>query len=277
VSLPSGAIILDSVGWTDGGAEDVVLNGVALVPATATDAPDVAVRIRGNTAANNAAAWYYGNMSNATTINPTGASANLPAGAIITPGNPNYRVAVPLVQSVRVNDGSAQRSRVTQLVVTFDSIVTFVGAPAAAFTLTRTGGGAVTLTAAPVNTSGVTVVTLTFTGAETQFGSLVDGNYTLTILGNQVQNGSGFLDGDNNGTAGGDYTMTPGQGLYRLFGDQDGDRDVDGVDLFRFRTAFGTTTGNPAYIAALDFEGDGDVDGADLFQFRLRFATVLAP
>src|SRR5262249_29748827 len=47
----------------------------------------------------------------------------------------------PRVQAVTVNDGSAQRSMVTSLTVAFDRVVTFAGAPAAAFSLTPQGGG----------------------------------------------------------------------------------------------------------------------------------------
>ena len=52
----------------------------------------------------------------------------------------------------------------------------------------------------------MTVVTLTgFTGAETQFGSLADGRYTLTVRANQVTAGGLQLDGDGDGTGGDDY------------------------------------------------------------------------
>ena len=65
-----------------------------------------------------------------------------------------------------VNDGTAQRSRVTSLTVTFSAQVTFAGSVGAAFTLTRNSDGAVigfTATSSIVN--GVTTVTLNgFTG-----------------------------------------------------------------------------------------------------------------
>src|SRR4029453_2170210 len=98
-----------------------------------------------------------------------------------------------------------QRSRVTTINVTFSAQVTFASTPGAAFTLTRNGGGAVLFTATSNVVGGVTVVTLNgFSGAETEFGSLRDGRYTLTVLANQVSVGgvnmaSNFVYGDPQG------------------------------------------------------------------------------
>ena len=91
-----------------------------------------------------------------------------------------YSIAAPTVQSLRVNDGSVQRSQVKGLAVTFDAQVSFAGTVAQAFTLSRNGGKPVAFTATSSVINGVTVVSLSnFTGAETQFGSLGDGRYTL--------------------------------------------------------------------------------------------------
>src|SRR5262249_28737856 len=123
----------------------------------------------------------------------------------------NQAPAPPRVQAApQVNDGTGpQRSRVTSLTVTFTAQVSFAGPVEAAFQLTRTGGGNVggfTATASVVN--GVTVVVLSgFTGAETQFGSLADGFYTLRVLANQVSVGGVPLDGDGNGVGGDDYVL----------------------------------------------------------------------
>src|SRR5262249_16527493 len=126
----------------------------------------------------------------------------------------------PTVQSVQVNGGAQQRSRVSDLAVTFTAPVTFAGPLAAAFRLTRistTGPPgdlslSVDLSASTVNQS---TARLTFSGDLTEFGSLVDGTYRLTVLSSQVSGAGGALDGDVNGTPGGDFTFD----LYRLFGD----------------------------------------------------------
>ena len=60
-------------------------------------------------------------------------------------------------------------------------------------------------------------------------------------------------------------------GFFRLFGDGDGDRDVDGLDRDLFRSAFGTSAGDAGYLWYFDFDGDGDVDGLDNGQFNRRF------
>ena len=56
-------------------------------------------------------------------------------------------LAAPRISTTQVNDGSAQRSRVTSLTVTFNYVVSFAGPVGNAFTLTRTGGGSVSFTA----------------------------------------------------------------------------------------------------------------------------------
>jgi hypothetical protein len=71
---------------------------------------------------------------------------------------------------------------------------------------------------------------------------------------------------------GGDKTST----LFRYYGDVNGDRTVNGLDLGEFRSAFGTSTGNPNYMPYLDQNGDGAVNGLDLAVFRTHFGTTLA-
>ena len=69
-------------------------------------------------------------------------------------------------------------------------------------------GGAVTVTPTVDNSSGRSVVTLTFSGAfVNSAGSLEDGNYQLTVFGDQVTGSGGAFDGDNDGVAGGDFVF----------------------------------------------------------------------
>ncbi len=181
----------------------------------------------------------------------------------------------PAVAAVEVNDGSTQRSRVTSLSVAFNSVVTFATTPAAAFTLRRTSDNAAVTFAASVGTvNGVTVVTLTnFDGAGAEFGSLADGRYTLTALASQISAGGRQLDGNNDGTLGDDYVLagSTANGLYRLYGDANGDGTVNAFDFSQFRNAFGSSTGQTAYLDWLDFNGDGVINAFDFSQFRNRF------
>jgi hypothetical protein len=180
------------------------------------------------------------------------------------------------VASVAVNGGASQRGGGGELTVTFSGVATLPADPAAAFRLTRTGPGApagdVTLS---VDLSGSTVAQtvarLTFSGPLTESGSLLDGDYRLTVLSGQVSAGGQPLDGDGNGTPGGDAVTA----LYRLYGDSNGDRRVDNLDFFQFRSTFGRGTSDPLYLAFLDVNNDGRVDNADFFQFRTRFGTML--
>src|SRR5207249_1055271 len=100
-------------------------------------------------------------------------------------------------------------------------LVSFAGQPGAAFQLARTGPGAPTGNVTVVvdvsgSTAAQTVAKLTFSGSLTEGAatllSLVDGNYTLTVLSSQV----------NGGIQGGDDVSS----LFRLYGDVNGDRAV---------------------------------------------------
>jgi parallel beta-helix repeat protein len=183
--------------------------------------------------------------------------------------------ALPSVQSVVVNAGQAntvQRSSVTSVTVTFDRLVTFVGAQTAAFQLARISPGSptgnVTLTVDLTgSTATQTIAKLTFSGSLTDGSatalSLIDGNYTLTVFSNQI----------TGGLNGGDSVST----LFRYYGDVNGDRTVNGLDLAEFRSAFGTSLGNPNYLPYLDQNGDGAINGLDLAIFRTHFGTTLGP
>jgi glucose/arabinose dehydrogenase len=226
-----------------------------------------------------------------------------PDGAVIADGQAIGTITddePARVASVIVDDGTAQRSRVASLTVTFSGPVTFAGGnanAAAAFVLSRVtgGGGNVGLAAVvSINAAGQTVVALTFTGTTAidpvslQNGgtaSLADGRYQLTILDGAVTGANGLaLDGDGNGTAGGAYQSPDEAGgpgelrLYRLFGDATGNGVVDLLDLSAFRTTFNAGAGNPLYLAYLDADLNGVVDLVDLGQLRARFnGSVFAP
>jgi hypothetical protein len=184
----------------------------------------------------------------------------LPPGPGGAAGNPAK------IDSVVINDGSAQRSMVNSLTITFDRVVTF---DPGAVGLQRQNGTEVRLNVVASVVGGRTVAVLTFTGTDVIGGSLADGGYTLTIRANHIRDEQGQeLDGDGDGNGGGDRT----EAFFRLFGDSDGDHDVDWLDRDLFRSAFGKHAGDPGYLWFLDFDGDGDVDGHDNGQFNRRLA-----
>jgi len=209
----------------------------------------------------------------------------------------NTATPPPTVAQVQINDGSSvQRSEVKSIEVTFSGPVSFTGGSAGAataFQLTRLSDGVnVGLTATlSADEFGRTMATLTFSGLGVDsvglvngFGSLADGRYRLTVLSSHVSAGGVALAG--NGTAGSDYVSpadTAGSGaghqlgLYRLFGDVDGNGTVDAFDVGQLRTAFNTFTGQPGYVSYLDANNDGSVDAIDVGQFRTRFNANLFP
>jgi hypothetical protein len=167
----------------------------------------------------------------------------------------------PRVKSVVVNDGAAQRSLVRSITVTFDTLVTF---DAKAFTLVRKDGVRPTLTRAISQVNGETVAVLTFSGTGTKFRSLGDGLWTLNVVASRVHRL------DNPAVVMSSNAVT---NFHRLFGDADGDRDVDAVDGTAFEAAVGLTT--PSALGAFDYDRDGDVDGADRKEFNRRYGKTV--
>ncbi len=107
-----------------------------------------------------------------------------------------------------------------------------------------------------------TVARLTFSGPITEYASLRDGDFVLMILGNQVRSGGVFLDGDNNGTPGGNRTDS----FSRLFGDVNGDGIVNYSDLLVYKQ----TRALGLYNNAFDFNNDGVINDADETELMRR-------
>jgi hypothetical protein len=169
------------------------------------------------------------------------------------------------VRSVTLNDGSAQRSMVNSITVAFSGAVHL---DPGAIELHSQDGSLVNAQMSISLIDGKTVAVLTFAGPEFVGGSLADGSYTLTVLADHVHDRWGrALDGDGDRSAGGDRV----ESFFRLFGDSDGDRDVDRQDRDLFRSAFKTSAAEAGYLWYFDFDGAGDVDGRDNGQFNRRF------
>jgi hypothetical protein len=175
------------------------------------------------------------------------------------------------VENVAINDGSVQRSMVNRITVTFGGAAIL---DPGAIELRRQNGTPVNFQLAVSVTGGKTVAVLTFAGAEFIGGSLADGNYQLRIRADRIHDRYGReLDGDADGTAGGDGNAT----FHRLFGDSDGDRDVDLIDAVRFLSTLGRQEGNSHYLWYFDFNGDDRVGLLDTVAFGIRLGTHLNP
>ena len=184
---------------------------------------------------------------------------------------------VPTV-NVAINGGEASRSNINELVISFDEIVT---PGSGAFELIQRGanGGSVDVTASIDNSSGQSVVTLTFSGSFVDnSGSLADGNYQLTVDGDQITTSSGAAyDANDDGVAGGEFVYgdTETDNFFRFFGDGDGNRGVDIFELLSFRRAFNANDGDQEFDARYDSNGDGTVNVFDLLAFRRNFGEQL--
>ncbi|WP_182867220.1 beta-propeller fold lactonase family protein [Rhodopirellula sp. JC639] len=179
---------------------------------------------------------------------------------------------------IDLDEGSAQRSSLTSLSIAFDGQVDVD--PGAFSIRHRDSDGMVDFVVSLDHSGGQTTATFTFTGAYTETGgSLVDGNYQLTIDGDKIRSAGGGanFDADGNGTPGGLYHFgeEAADRFFRLFGDSDGDRDVDGQDYGRFGMSFLKREGQPGFDDAFDSDGDGDVDGQDYARFGQRFLRSL--
>ncbi|QDV47458.1 Galactosyltransferase [Stieleria neptunia] len=178
----------------------------------------------------------------------------------------------PQVEQIEINGGDTQRSMVSEITVRFSEIVS---ADASSFSVQNTTTNTTFVpTVSSQVVAGKTVATLTFSGPGIIGGSLPDGNYTLTVIDTQVTDTAGnILDGDGDGQAG----VSATDDFFRLFGDADGDRDVDRRDYLFLLQTYDRGVGDAGFNSALDYDGDGDVDSQDLRSFRSNYRRILLP
>src|SRR5262249_170257 len=149
---------------------------------------------------------------------------------------------------VVVNDGAAQRSVVNSLTVTFDAAVTIARG---AFEVRGQDGRRIDIDVSSTVVDGKTVAVLAVTGKDLVAGSLAGGNYTRTIPADGIRDEAGrAVDADGDGVAGGARVGA----YFRLFGDGDGDRDVDARDLDRFFSTLGKRQGDAGFLSFFDHD-----------------------
>jgi hypothetical protein len=231
------------------------------------------------------------------TTDQRGPGFNRVVGSAADIGAFEIQAPPPTVTNVMIDDGTIQRSMIDSLTITFSEAVTFTGAIANAFSLSRNSapppdpgaeqGGVTGL----VNLSAVqagNVVTLTFNNAgpnpingvglpnvvgNPPTMSLPDGRYTLTIDHTQVVGLGGNMASD--------YVLASAPApaaptnIFRLFGDVNGDGTVSALDfdgaagLIGFRQAFGGTDHR------FDYSGVGSVTADDFRLFRFHFGGTV--
>jgi hypothetical protein len=175
------------------------------------------------------------------------------------------------------DDSGIQRSVIRFVQVTFDSFVFLdpnhnrgldlvkVNGPYGAAAGTLVGANVVRATFDQA--TGRYTVVYAFSGPGTEFGSLEDGNYDLQFFNNFVQGG---------GPGGPALATAVNDTFFRLFGDSNGDRQVDDTDRAAFQAAYRSRQGDfGGYKAYFDFNGDGAVDMTDYYQFLRRYKQRL--
>jgi parallel beta-helix repeat protein len=175
--------------------------------------------------------------------------------------------------STTVDDGTAQRSLVRSITLRFDHAVGLIPG-AVTLSLLNTGGSgtndgsAATDASAALGTpasadGGITWVVpiLVSTASSNAIGSLNDGIYTVTLHAGSV------VDAFANSLSGGDQSIT----FHRLYGDIDGNGTVNSADYFKFKAAFGSTSGQSNFNLYFDFDGNGKINSSDYFKFKANF------
>jgi len=209
------------------------------------------------------------------------------------------------VTSIIVNDGEPpeQQSMIWNITIVFSEAVS---APdAAAYSVDRIDAAGVEqpgitgLVNIAVDQPAANKVRITFVTSGTNpvngvgnasKPSLPDGIYELSIIGTKVVSAVTTLppnglyqtldaNGDGVGNSADIFELsgTQDNGLFRLFGDGNGDGTVNATDFNLFRLTYGLTSVDPGYNFAFDYDGDGIVGAVDYNYFRLRYGLELFP
>jgi len=104
LELPSGAVMMDAVGWTNGNASSIVYGGAVLTQSVGT--PDAALRFFSDQTPFSAAAWYCGDLlgtASSLDFDSLETSANFPSnGAVLTPGSHNQPLWASVEEGVEL-------------------------------------------------------------------------------------------------------------------------------------------------------------------------------
>jgi hypothetical protein len=193
---------------------------------------------------------------------------------------------------------------------TFTYTDSFTGLAPISFNSATYEGSTFDFAASPLPATGVSKVTITFnddgkdvmtysalytgSGGYDALGNstyLVDGNYFLNTTAADITNNGVALDGGHNGVPGSPTMGTGnlnGNGMYevdefwRLFGDVNGDRRVNGLDNSVYTQTVGSTGGGSGqtggtglYLWYLDSNMDGNINSTDTTAFHKQLGKVL--
>ncbi len=175
--------------------------------------------------------------------------------------------------TMELNVGEPQRSAVESITIGFDRDV--VLEDGAISVVQRSTATEATFEPVEINVSqqladGLPVVTVQFDShVRNSRNALVDGNYQVTLAADRTTLGGAPLLAD---VVFGDVETDR---FHSYFGDNDGNRNVNILEVLAFRQTFGAVEGAANYNPALDFDANGLVNIIDLLPFRNRFNTTL--
>ena len=173
---PLGSVLRHASAGATAELNDIVYGGVSLVDSSGT--PDAFTRFSNDTTANYSPAWYSGDLLDGSPTSQAGtvydltrASANIPTGAVITPGDVNYGTEATDQAPVVTTTGSALSYTENAGAVAVDSGLTVTDSDSANLT-----GATVTISANYASGED----TLSFTNQNGITGSFSAGMLTLT-------------------------------------------------------------------------------------------------
>ncbi len=199
------------------------------------------------------------------TLGSTPGAYTVTAGLNGVGGNATVTTAVaPVVSSFQVNDGSAQRSMVDSLTVSFNEAVTLTAGDITLNLLSQTGGAStpVNFTLTPQGAAATTWI-LTFTDPSDIGGSLPDGAYELSVAAAGVTSNQGL-----------NMSATQNFTFWRLYGDYLGLGAVSGDDFAQLVTLLGKQTNSTNWY--VDYDGDGVITGNDFSAFVARLGHSIS-
>ncbi len=213
------------------------------------------------------------------TLTLTAINDGIPEGVQDVPLNygtaPGYFVPTAIVRisdaitarfvGYQINGGEAQRSVVSSIRLNFSAPIVVIPN---LITLTNTN----TNTNIPLQMSvtdnglSLSITFLSGTGVITRLNgnSLTDGRYILNVPQSSISHRSSLVPLSEDVIIGDQAS----DGLFRLYGDLNGNASLDKTDIQAFNRAFRTSVGNSSYIAALDELGDGYIGVDDQTKFR---------
>ncbi len=176
----------------------------------------------------------------------------------------------PTIVGTVINGGDVQRSMVNSVTITFSEDVS-ASLKADHLVIQNLTSGIDVLAEEMVLSYDKSANRATWTFPALRGGSLGDGNYRATLRTDEITDAaSNFMKVVPN---------DPQQGsivdFFRYYGDLDGDRDVDALDLFSYSRAYGKRNGEAGFLESLDIDGDGEVGSTELINYRTHYLTRL--